>query len=369
MVRNKQFGWFVGALATAAVFAFSSQANAGWGSSGGWGSSSSGGWGSSSNSSGGWGRYSGSYGGWGSSSSSSGGYRHHGWRRAYRRGWGSSSSSGGYGYSGYGYGSSSSGGYGYGGSSSSGGYSNGSSSSSGGSSYQADGNWMPVDGADAAPTDAPAPPAEPDAPADNVPNNVPNNAPNVPAIPNNGTSIQDRNTTVSFSVSVPEEAMIFVNDNATTSTGTERTYISRGLKAGKSYTFHVRAEVVRNGQTVTETKKIRLIAGQHTSLAFDFAPNADEQLAEKSVETKLTLNVPAEAKVYLSGRATSTTGEVREFATTKLAAGNSWADYVVVVTYEKDGQLLSQERNVTLKAGDAREVTFDFDHDKFAVNN
>lgn len=337
MMRTKQLGLIVGTLATAAVFTFASQANAGWGSSGSWGSSSSGGWGSSSSSSGGWG------GGWRHHhrawrGSSSGGYSHSSgsWGR---RGWGSSSSSGGYHY-GHGY-SSSSGGYSYGGSSSSG----------GGAHHHAGGQWTPVD--EASPSDAPAPPAEapPEPPADS------------------GTSIQDRNTTVSFSVSVPEEATIFVNDNLTTSTGTERTYISRGLQVGKSYTFHVRAEVVRNGKSVTETKKIRLFAGQHTALAFEFAPNTDEQLADKPVETKLTLNVPAEAKVYLSGRPTTSTGEVREFATTKLVPGKTWADYVVVVTYEKDGQLLSQEKNVTINAGDAREVTFDFDNDKVAVNN
>ena len=174
------------------------------------------------------------------------------------------------------------------------------------------------------------------------------------------------NTSVSFTVNVPEDVKIFVNDNATSSTGAERTYVSRGLQAGKSYTFNVRAELVRDGKTLTDTKQIRLVAGQHTSLAFEFAPNANEQLAEKAVETKLTLNVPAEAKVFLSGNATSSTGPVREFATTKLVPGKSWADYVVVVTYEKDGQLLTQEKNVTIAAGDAREVTFDFDADTVA---
>lgn len=174
------------------------------------------------------------------------------------------------------------------------------------------------------------------------------------------------NSSVSFTVNVPEDVKIFVNDNATSSTGTERTYVSRGLEVGKSYTFHVRAELERDGKTLTETKKIRLVAGQHTSLAFEFTPNANEQLAEKAVETKLTLNVPAEARVFLSGHETTSTGPVREFATTKLIPGKSWADYVVVVTYEKDGQMLTQEKNVTINAGDAREVTFDFDTDKVA---
>jgi uncharacterized protein (TIGR03000 family) len=162
--------------------------------------------------------------------------------------------------------------------------------------------------------------------------------------------------------------MIFVNGNATSSTGTERTYISRGLQAGKSYTFQVRAEVTRDGETVTETKVLRLFAGQHSTLAFDFAPNSNEQLADKPVETKLTLIVPEDAKVFLSGHPTSSTGTVREFATNKLIPGKSWADYTVVVTYEKDGQLLTQEKNVTIAAGDAREVAFDFETDKVASN-
>jgi uncharacterized protein (TIGR03000 family) len=157
-----------------------------------------------------------------------------------------------------------------------------------------------------------------------------------------------------LSVKVPADAKVFVNDRPTTSTGTERHYMSNGLKAGRTYSYTIRAEVVRDGQAVTETKTVKLTAGEKADLAFALVPPAE-------IRTSLVLRVPADAKVFLAGHEATGTGTVREFSTTRLAAGAEWADYAVRVEITRDGQTMSREEIVTLKAGEAREVTFDFD--------
>ena len=55
-----------------------------------------------------------------------------------------------------------------------------------------------------------------------------------------------------------------------------------------------------------------------------------------------------------------TTGEVREFTTTKLATGQEWTKYAVRVAVQREGRELSKDETVTLKAGERRELTVDF---------
>jgi uncharacterized protein (TIGR03000 family) len=286
-------------------------------------------WGGSSSSSS---SSSGSYGS-SSSSSSSGGWGHHrsyhSSHYAYYSGSSSSSSSGGWGSS-----SSSSS------STSWGSYGSSSSSSSGGWSYSYP--TYRVAPAPAASGDAPAPPA---AGGDDMTRYHPGYGSNA----------------ASLAVKVPTDAKVFVNGNATSSEGANRRYVSRNLSPGQSYTYQVRAEVVRDGKTLTETKSVKITAGGVASLDFQF--NSDqpaEQVADTKVETKLTVKVPAEAKVFLAGRETKQSGAVREFTTTALPSGSEWENYTVRVVVEQDGKPQSQEQTIRLKSGEDRELEFNF---------
>lgn len=92
-----------------------------------------------------------------------------------------------------------------------------------------------------------------------------------------------------------------------------------------------------------------------------------EVIASKpAVKTRLTLNVPAEAKVTLAGVDTKQTGEVRQFSTTNLKAGQVWDDYKVVVEMEQDGQMLRDERIIKLTGGQAQELSINFDSKQLA---
>ena len=155
-----------------------------------------------------------------------------------------------------------------------------------------------------------------------------------------------------LTVSVPTDAKIYVNGTATSSTGDIRQYVSRDLASGMSYAYEVRAEVVRDGQKLEQTKTIDLRAGATNSLAFDF------EAAAKSVETSLTVRVPAEAKVYLAGNATTAAGETRVFKTTGLSTGKGWNGYKVRVEMELDGKVVTEEKIIDLAAGETKEISF-----------
>lgn len=191
---------------------------------------------------------------------------------------------------------------------------------------------------------------------------------------------------VLINVSLPEGAKLLVNGNATRSLGAERTFISRGLEAGKRYKYELRAEAEKDGKAVSETKVVYVTAGDQTSLVFgmnaaegaeniaigetDEAPAAQPVSSSKSTEDKTTtlrLHVPADAKVTLSGVATKSTGPVRVFSTAKLADGQTWDNYVVHAEITQDGKTVTKEATITLNAGETRDLTIDFDSQPVVV--
>jgi uncharacterized protein (TIGR03000 family) len=158
-------------------------------------------------------------------------------------------------------------------------------------------------------------------------------------------------------VNVPTDAVVFVNDRPTTSTGAERSFVSRGLSSGRTYAYQLRVEFTRDGEQVVENKLVRLRAGESIDLSF----GAGEQVAaEAAPATDLTLHVPAEARVTLAGAATTTAGESRTYTTTSLAAGQEWDGYVVRVELERDGQTIVKEKSLTIVGGESYELSFDF---------
>jgi uncharacterized protein (TIGR03000 family) len=151
-------------------------------------------------------------------------------------------------------------------------------------------------------------------------------------------------------VAVPAEARVFVNGNQTTSTGGLRRYLSRGLAAGRRYEFVVRIAVDRDGKTAEQTKVVSLTAGERTSVSFVDAAAAS---------TSLTLHVPADAKVWLAGNATASSGETRHFETRTLRPGQTWRNYEIKVTTVVDGRELVVSKTINLAAGDRVDLALD----------
>lgn len=148
-------------------------------------------------------------------------------------------------------------------------------------------------------------------------------------------------------VALPAAAKLFVNGQPTTSTGDSRQFVSQGLQSGYRYPYTVKAVLDVDGKEVVRTKTVDLRAGDSVELAFEFAAAAT---------TNLTIRVPEGASVELAGAKTNASGAERQFATTKLATGQVWEDYAVVVTL--DG--VSKTQTIDLRGGENRTLTFDF---------
>jgi len=157
-----------------------------------------------------------------------------------------------------------------------------------------------------------------------------------------------------ITVSVPASAKVTVNGHPTTSEGPIRQFMSRGLKAGYTYTYEVVVESTVDGQMETDIQTVRVRAGGAERLVFK-APES------KGLETALTVHVPGDAKVTLAGNQTIAKGPTRVFRTRQLNAGESWSNYEVQVTVIRDGREISKRKTLSLVAGSQRELNFDFD--------
>ena len=160
-----------------------------------------------------------------------------------------------------------------------------------------------------------------------------------------------------LAIRVPDSAKVFVNGYETKSTGPYRQFVSSGLDAGKSYSYEVRAEL--DGQVAT--KLVSVQTGQRANLTFDFADPVSAV-----TETVLTLHVPEGAEVTLAGADTKQAGAKRVYSTKRLAPGETWDNYVVRVSLEKNGRKLTKERSISLEGGQHFEMHIDFNEDAIA---
>lgn len=80
-----------------------------------------------------------------------------------------------------------------------------------------------------------------------------------------GISTEDSS---SLTVQVPDDAKVIINGRETSSKGSRRQYYSSGLKAGVTYTYVVRAQVIRNGKVQEDTQRVTLTGGQSSALVF-----------------------------------------------------------------------------------------------------
>ena len=82
-----------------------------------------------------------------------------------------------------------------------------------------------------------------------------------------------------LTVWVPYDAKVTINGLETHSTGSRREFVSYGLKSGLSYKYIVRAQVLREGKLIEETRTVTLTAGQIEAVAFGFNTSPTEQVA------------------------------------------------------------------------------------------
>jgi uncharacterized protein (TIGR03000 family) len=72
-------------------------------------------------------------------------------------------------------------------------------------------------------------------------------------------------------VSLPAEARLTIDGATTRSTTSTRLFVSPTLQPGQDYVYTLRAEIVRDGQTVAQEQRVTVRAGEETQVPFTFA--------------------------------------------------------------------------------------------------
>lgn len=70
-------------------------------------------------------------------------------------------------------------------------------------------------------------------------------------------------------VSLPADAKLTIDESATQATAAVRTFVTPTLEAGKDFSYSLKAEVVRNGQTLTATQNVIVRAGQVSRITLE----------------------------------------------------------------------------------------------------
>ncbi len=96
---------------------------------------------------------------------------------------------------------------------------------------------------------------------------------------------------------VPADAKVFFDGDATTQTGTERTYLSPALPRGKQFHYNVLVRWTENGKAVEQTRRVTVRAGSRVRIALpEKAPGDDSKGKDKQVvTTKAAKRTPATA--------------------------------------------------------------------------
>ncbi len=176
-------------------------------------------------------------------------------------------------------------------------------------------------------------------------------------------------------VQAPPDTKLYVGGKLLKTNSATRGFDTPPLTHGQQYFYDVRAEVVRDGQINSETRRVRVQAGDEVTLSF---PDLDSSLATTPVKGNLELvappkkeddgtgspakarmivQVPPDAKLYLDDRLMKSNSAKRVFATPTLARGEQYF-YDVRAEVTRDGKTNIATKRVFVRAGD--EVTVNF---------
>jgi uncharacterized protein (TIGR03000 family) len=75
-------------------------------------------------------------------------------------------------------------------------------------------------------------------------------------------------------INLPADAVLTIDDRATTQTSEQRTFTSHKLASGYTYYYNLKAEIVRDGQTQIVTKRVPVRVGEVTRVTLEPAETA-----------------------------------------------------------------------------------------------
>lgn len=154
---------------------------------------------------------------------------------------------------------------------------------------------------------------------------------------------------------LPANARLFIDGQLDTRTSPTRAIVTPELQGDREYFYTLRAELVRDGKTLTAAKRVPLLAGALVSV--DFGDLTREPVVSAGAPSNVTVRLPADARMTVNGARLPLSSAVRTFATPHLAAGQQYF-YTIQAEVDRDGQIVSKSRRVVVEANKAIEVDF-----------
>lgn len=152
-------------------------------------------------------------------------------------------------------------------------------------------------------------------------------------------------------VKAPAGVQLSVEDRDLPRTSGEQAFRTPELKPGYLYTYNFKARVVRDGKTVSYTKQLRVRAGE--SATADFTKLA----AEGKDSARITVKLPADARLYVDGELCPLTSDTRSFTTPELVAGQKYY-YALKAEVVRGGESRTARKRVIVEAG--KDVAVEF---------
>jgi uncharacterized protein (TIGR03000 family) len=160
-----------------------------------------------------------------------------------------------------------------------------------------------------------------------------------------------------ITVRLPESALLFVNAVPCPLTAATRSFDTPRLEVGRSYEYTLRAEVVRAGQTHSETRRVTFQAGKTAAVDFGDLQAPTVVAAKTGSRARITVRLPAEARLFVNDVLCTLGSETRSFQTAELPAGRRYA-YTFKAEMARAGQAHTETRRVVFEGG--QEVRVDF---------
>jgi uncharacterized protein (TIGR03000 family) len=160
-------------------------------------------------------------------------------------------------------------------------------------------------------------------------------------------------------VRLPASAKLFVDGKeANLKNRGSRSFFTPKLEPNQDYFYTVKAEMTRNGQTVSESKRVVVRGGQVSAVDFgDMSNTVARSVTPTSAPARITVKLPADARLFVDDVACNLTSGTRSFDTPKLEPGREYS-YVLKAEVERDGKMRTDTRRVVFQAG--KEVSVDF---------
>jgi len=159
-------------------------------------------------------------------------------------------------------------------------------------------------------------------------------------------------------VRLPADAKLYADGQLTALTTAERRFYTPTLDQNREYNYTMKVEYTRNGETVRDTKTVQVRAGEVSVVEFtDLSRVAKKESNRETATSKVTVMLPADAKLFVDGQEAALAKGVREFTTPALPKGEEFS-YTFRAAVERNGEVVEKTRRVTFLAGETVKVEF-----------